>query len=264
MSAIVEDGDNPPDSRYVAVLRRLPAAQKSAKGAPAYSRFVNRRIGGHLAAACFLLRLRPNQVTALSATCTFTGIVLIATVPPSIGLGLGIAAALVLGYALDSADGQLARLRGGGDASGEWLDHIVDSAKIASLHLVVLIAGYRFFDIAHPWLLVPLGYSIVASVMFFAMILNEQLRRVHGTNKSAAQDAGPPSVVRSLLVVPTDYGLFCLAFVCYGLSTVFAVLYALLFLANTAFLALAARKWFADMRALAAPALGGPDTSGKG
>jgi hypothetical protein len=53
-----------------------------------------------------------------------------------------------------------------------------------------------------------------------------------------------------LLVIPTDYGLFCLVFLVWGFRDVYAVVYGLLFLANAAFLALALRKWFRDMRAL--------------
>ncbi|HEY4022484.1 MAG TPA: CDP-alcohol phosphatidyltransferase family protein [Pseudonocardiaceae bacterium] len=232
---------------FAGLLKRLPSAQKSAKGAPAYSRFINRRAGGYLAVIAYRLGLTPNQVTIVSAICTGIGIALIAILPPSVGEGVGICLALVVGYALDAADGQLARLRGGGSVSGEWLDHVIDSAKIASLHLAVLIAGYRYFHLPAGWLLVPLGYSAVATVSFFAMTLNDQLRRNSG---KATRPATRPSTVRSLLVIPTDYGLFCLVFLLWGVRDVYAVVYGLLFVANAAFLALALRKWFGDMRAL--------------
>jgi phosphatidylglycerophosphate synthase len=170
--------------------------------------------------------------------------------PPSIGAGVGICVALVVGYALDAADGQLARLRGGGSVAGEWLDHVIDSAKIASLHLAVLIAGYRYFHLPVGWLLVPLGYSAVATVAFFAMTLNDQLRRNKGLPGQTVRPATTPSTLRSLLVIPTDYGLFCLVFLLWGVRDVYSVVYGLLFLANAAFLALALRKWFGDMRVL--------------
>ena len=53
-------------------IRRLSAAQKGAQGAPAYSRFVNRKLGRVLAALAFHARLTPNAVTGLSAVCTAT------------------------------------------------------------------------------------------------------------------------------------------------------------------------------------------------
>ena len=46
----------------------------------------------------------PNQVSLISAAFTFTGIVLLATVPPSIVLGIIVWLLLAVGYAWDSAD----------------------------------------------------------------------------------------------------------------------------------------------------------------
>ncbi len=145
--------------------------------------------GRYLAAAAYQLGLTPNQVTAASALCSLAGIVAVATVRPSWWLGVLVAVALALGYALDSADGQLARLRGGGSPAGEWLDHVVDCVKISALHAAVLISLYRFFDLDTPaLLLLPLAYQLVNSVAFFAMILNDQLKRVYG----AARPVRPP------------------------------------------------------------------------
>jgi phosphatidylglycerophosphate synthase len=232
---------------FRAARERLPSAQKSAKGAPAYSRFVNRRAGGYLAAIAYQLDMTPNQITGISALFTFTGIAAIALAKPTVTVGIVVCLALVIGYALDAADGQLARLRGAGSTSGEWLDHIVDSAKVSSLHLSVLVSGYRFFDLPIGYLLVPIGFQIVAAVMFFGMTLNDQLRRAHGINRDSS---GTPSTTRSLLVVPTDYGLLCITFSLLGFRAVFAVVYGLLFVANLLFLVAALRKWFTDMAAL--------------
>lgn len=237
----------PGKTGFRATLKRLPSAQKSAKGAPAYSRFVNRRAGGYLAAAAYRLGLTPNQITSISGLFTFAGIALIALAKPTVPIGVLVCLALVIGYALDAADGQLARLRGGGSAAGEWLDHIVDSAKISSLHLSVLVSGYRFSGLPIGWLLVPIGFAIVAAVMFFAMTLNDQLRRGLGVKRDTS---AKPSTLRSLLVIPTDYGLLCLTFLLLGFRDVFAVAYGVLFVANLLFLAAALRKWFTDMAAL--------------
>lgn len=228
---------------FSATVDALRSAQKSAKGAPAYSRFVNRRAGRYLAAAAYRLGRTPNQVTAVSALCTFAGIAALAVLRPSVPLGLLVCLALVLGYALDAADGQLARLRGGGTVAGEWLDHVVDSAKIPALHLSVLVSAYRFGELGAGWLLVPIGFCLVATVLFFATILNDQLRRASRT----APDRGRPSTVRSILVVPTDYGLLCLAFATLGVTPLFATIYGLLFAANALFLAAAAVKWYGEM-----------------
>ncbi len=233
------------------VHRQLATVQKGAQGAPAYSRFVNRRLGRALAAMAFRARLRPNAVTAISALFTGTAIVLLATVRPSWPAGLAVTGCLVAGYALDSADGQLARLLGGGSPAGEWLDHMVDAVKIASIHLAVLIGWFRFSTVPRgPLLLVPLGFSVVAVVLFFATLLNEALRAQHGAPTRAAPTRERPSVVRSILVVPTDYGLLCLLPVLLGVPSAFVAGYSLLFAATALYLGLAAGKWFREMKGL--------------
>lgn len=233
------------------VVSRLADAQKArTRGAPGYSIYVNRPIGRHLAAAAFRLGLTPNMVTGISAVFTFAGIVLVASVAPAWWLGIVVWACLALGYAFDSADGQLARLRGGGSASGEWLDHVVDATKIASIHLAVLISVYRFFALPSPaLLLIPILFSIVASVIFFAIILNEQLKKAHGWKATAAAqtESGRSTPLRALAALPMDYGFLCLVFVLLGVPWLFFAVYTLLFIANALYLVVAANKWFRDM-----------------
>jgi phosphatidylglycerophosphate synthase len=232
-------------------LNRLSRAQKGAQGAPAYSRFVNRRLGRVLAALAFHARLTPNQVTGISACLTFSGIALIALHRPTWGSGFAVAACLVLGYAFDAADGQLARLRGGGSPAGEWLDHMVDAAKTAGLHLAVLLGAYRFDTVGRgALLLVPMGYCVVAAVLFFGTILNEALRERHGVATRSQPSVRRPSVVRSLLVVPTDYGLLCWVFVLGGAAAAFFAAYTVLFVVTAAYLLLACRRWFREMEQL--------------
>lgn len=239
---------------YGDTVRSLASAQKrAAPGAPPYSVYLNRRVGRYLAAWAYRRGLTPNQVTMISAAFTATGLALVALVPPAPWLGVVVWFTLAVGYAFDSADGQVARLRGGGSASGEWLDHIVDSIKIACLHAVVLLAVYRFFDIPHDaWLLVPIGYGVVASVSFFAMILNDQLKANRGDLRPVAH-SGPGtrrSWLKSVLLLPTDYGILCGVFLLLGAPLVFLAAYTLMAVANTAHLVLALAKWFGDMRSL--------------
>jgi phosphatidylglycerophosphate synthase len=143
--------DAPVPRTFGAAMAALTDLQKTSKGAPAYSRLVNRRVGRVFASAAYVLGRTPNQVTALSALCTFSGIATIALVDPSVVSSIAVTLLLAVGYALDSADGQLARLRGGGSVSGEWLDHVVDAAKIATLHLAVLVNWFRFDDGPAAW-----------------------------------------------------------------------------------------------------------------
>lgn len=233
-------------------LHRLGAAQKgAARSAPAYSRFVNRRLGRVFAALAHRAGLGPDAVTGLSAVFTFTGLALVALVPFGWPLGVAVTACLVVGYALDSADGQVARLTGTGGPAGEWLDHVVDAVKVVTLPLVVLIGFHRADVVPEGWLLVPVAGAVVSSVLFFAMILTEQMRRAHGV-VSAAPSEGRGRWLRSVLVLPTDYGILCLTFVLLGAPRVFLGVYTFLVAATAGYLVLAAVKWRREIRALAA------------
>lgn len=233
---------------YWDTVKQLAAAQKTAaRGAPAYSRYVNRRLGRLLAALALRAGLGPNTVTAVSAFFTFSGIALLVLFPPSGALGIGVAALLVTGYALDSADGQVARMQGSGSAAGEWLDHMVDAVKTSALPLALAVGLYRFEAVDRGWLLVPLGSAVVSAVLFFSMILTEQLRRQ--TGRTSVAPTGGRSWLRSVLVVPMDYGVLCLSFAFYGLVPVFLAVYTAIFVATAAFLLLASAKWFREIAA---------------
>lgn len=239
---------------YRETVERLAGAQKAAaRSAPAYSRYVNRRLGRYLAAACHRAGLTPDAVTGISAAFTFSAVVLLAVAPLRWWTGVLVTVLLLTGYAFDSADGQVARLRGGGSPAGEWLDHMVDALKVVSLPLGLLVGLWRA-DVATGWLAVALASSVVSSVLFFGMILTEQLRRQAGTASLAVDAAGRPSWVRSVLVVPTDYGVLCLSFLLLGATDVFLVVYAAITVATAGFLLLASVKWFREMRTLGRPA----------
>lgn len=243
----------PPLARegYRDTLHRLGAAQKgAARSAPAYSRFVNRRLGRYFAAAAYRAGLTPNQVTAVSAAFTFSGIAALALLPQTWGTAVVVTLALVVGYALDSADGQVARLRGGGSLAGEWLDHVIDSVKVSALPLAILVSYARAESTPQAWLLVPLAATVISAVHFFAMILTEQLRRQAGV-ASKAGDAPRSSLVRSLLVLPTDYGVLCLSFLLLGAPVAFAAVFTAITAATAGYTLLAAVKWFREIGALA-------------
>ncbi|SEQ17590.1 CDP-alcohol phosphatidyltransferase family protein [Streptomyces radiopugnans] len=244
-------------SRFRYAVGELAAAQKSAKGVSLYSRYVNRPAGRLLAAAAYGVRMSPNQVTAVSAVLTFTGVALIALLPPSHTLALGVFAALVTGFALDSADGQLARLTRRGSAAGEWLDHVVDCAKMLALHMAVLVSFHRHFGFSDPvYLLIPLAFQFAAVTVFFGGVLTEQLKRnaraaEGAVGGAAAAPPTAPSALRSVALLPLDYGLLCAVFLFLGSREVFLVLYCALLAAHLLFLPAFLAKWY---RELSAPA----------
>lgn len=231
-------------------LTELRSAQKSAKGVSLYSRFVNRPVGRYLAAGAYAAGLTPNQVTVISAAFSFAAVAGAALGTPSWTLGLLIWLGLAVGFAFDSADGQLARLRGGGSPAGEWLDHVVDSAKITALHLAVLITFYR-----HPghygtaddaWLLVPLGFQLAAVVTFFGGLLTEKLT----PRPAPGSPAQAPSTVRAVALLPVDHGVFCLVFLLLGAGPVFRWAYTVLGVFSALFLVAFLAKWFRELSAV--------------
>ncbi len=232
-------------SRRVRARELSSGAGKSNRGAPGYSRWVNRPAGRRLAIGAFLIGLTPNQVTIISGLTTLAGIVVLVVTPPTVSTGIVVAVLLALGYALDSADGQLARMRGAGSVTGEWLDHVIDCAKVATLHVAVLISWYRFYDVPDWALLVPIAFSIQASVYFFTKILSDQLRPAKATSPEVRQ--GRPPVLASLVVLPLDYGLLCVTFALLGFHTLFAVAYSALALCGVLLLGAALPKWYRDL-----------------
>lgn len=236
------------------VLRELRGAQKSAKGVSLYSRYVNRPTGRIFAALAFRLGMTPNQVTLVSAAFTFAALAAVALVRPGWGLAVLVYLGLAVGFALDSADGQLARLTGRGGPDGEWLDHVVDCAKMILVHTVVLISFHRFFALpAEGWLLLPLGFLFVAVLTFCAGLLREQLGKA-AARGAPTGPAGPPPVsrLRAVVLLPADYGVFCLVFLLLGDETAFRTGYAVLAAVHAVFLALFLGKWFRELRALRA------------
>jgi phosphatidylglycerophosphate synthase len=155
---------------------------------------------------------------------------------------------LILGYALDSADGQVARLTGTGRPAGEWLDHTVDAFKVTAVHGCVLIGWYRGLHRRDAVLLAPLGFMVLAGALFFLTWLMERLRREHRGSARLAQ-AGPRGTIRSLLLLPTDFGAVILLFLLWGWPTVFAVGYLALLACTAAFAALALPRWFGEVSA---------------
>lgn len=218
--------------RYARV--RLAGAQKGTAAVPAYLRYVNRRLGGLLACLSFGLGLTPSQVSALSALSSGAGLVVLATAPSTTAIGVVVALAMALGYALDSADGQLARVRGGGSRAGEWLDHVLDMAKVTALHSCVLIAFYRYFDLSvDVFLLVPLIFLAAQALNFFGNMLRDQLRANAGLSQQPT--SVHTSLLASLVLLPFDHGTVCWMFLLLGWHDGFLSFYTALTVVSAAF-----------------------------
>jgi phosphatidylglycerophosphate synthase len=219
--------------RWQEARRRLGGAQKGNAAVAAYLRFVNRPLGGALACAAYAVRLTPANVTLLSAALSAAGLIVLATAPASVIVGIVVAVLLAVGYALDSADGQLARIRGGGTPAGEWLDHVVDIAKTCALHGSVLIVLYRHFAIGAGWLLVPLLFLLTQVTGFFSNMLRDALRINAGLSRQPVSTHR--SVLSALALLPLDFGTLCWAFALLGAHDLFLGVYAALAAVTTLF-----------------------------
>lgn len=228
-------------------LEALKSAQKPSAGTGLYSRLVNRPVGRVLGAVAMAIGLSPNGISLVSAAFSFAGIALIAFAAPSVGVAIGITALLVFGYALDSSDGQVARVTGRGSLLGEWLDHMIDATKLISLHAAVCWSALHHADPALAWAAVALLYGIVLSVLFFGMILTDQLRRAAGVPKQAAASRSS-DLLRALLVLPLDYGVLSLVFILFGAPSVFYPVYGILCAANLLLLGVAVSGWVKQLR----------------
>jgi phosphatidylglycerophosphate synthase len=238
---------------YRANLRSLETAQKPARGTAAYSRLVNRPVARRVAAAVELVGMSPNGATAVSASLSAAGLLLLAVAEPSLLVGFAVALLLAAGYVMDSVDGQLARLTGRGSLAGEWLDHTVDCVKTASLHLAVLIAFYRFPPVEERiWLLVPVAFLVVDMVSFFGLVTMPLLRKLQVVHTSASQplETTPEHPLRRWVLLPTDYGVFCWMFVLVGWPVGFLAGYTARFAVNTVVLMVVLRKWWAELQRL--------------
>ncbi|MBD8043085.1 CDP-alcohol phosphatidyltransferase family protein [Arthrobacter sp. Sa2BUA2] len=251
-------------------FNRLKQAQKTRRGVPLYLLWVNRPAGRVVAAALRNTRIRPNHVTFAGAALTYGSLLWLAF-SATANLTSALAGVLLaLGYVLDSADGQLARLQGRSSAYGEWLDHILDNGRIAVMHVAAFCFLLRNTD--HPALLLAActgAFLLASSTIFFGGVLLDQLRRnaTRGAGGSAGtgvkpDSAGPANpgfaapagsaerrrlMRRSVITLPVDYGMTCLAFLLLPWPGVFLIAYAVLAAAHVLMCAAFLPKWRSEL-----------------
>lgn len=230
-------GDRRTIRESVALLR---AHNKPPRGVSMYTRFVNRPSGRYLAAVADRLGLTPNKVTLIGAAFSLTAITLIATQTPTVPIGILIALIIMFAFALDSADGQLARLRGGGSKRGELLDHSLDLLVKLLLHLAVL-AAWLHIGYTVPLVLLPVAFQVVAVVLFFGVTL------VGVIQPRTGGEATTPSPLRSWLLLPVDHGVMALSFLFWGFTGLYVWIYAFLFLGHLLLVLALYTQWFREL-----------------
>jgi phosphatidylglycerophosphate synthase len=224
------------------IWHQLGAHQKSAQGSLYYSRFINRPLGRVLSTLAIRIGLTPNQATVASALVTALGLLLLfLTDHPDAFTAVLAGFLLVLGFALDSVDGQLARFYNLKCELGDWFDHLVDSFKVPAAGLVVASVALSHID--RPGTLATLFYySVVplSSSLFFSMMLvprYERYRQAYlstGTTHAADRTTGSSAIALRLGASIVDYGFLCVA-VFFAFSSLFPLLIGIWVLAYMAF-----------------------------
>jgi phosphatidylglycerophosphate synthase len=120
----------------------------------------------------------------------------------------------------------LARLTSTGSAAGEWLDHVVDAARLPLVHLAVAAHLYRANE--PLWIVMgAVAFLVLSSVWFFAQTLAEKL------SPPNAPGAVAPTWV-SFLKLPYDPGFLYLAITLLAIRPAFVLVYLALFAVTAA------------------------------
>lgn len=247
---------------FRASFDQLRRAQKTRKGVPLYLLYVNRPAGRAVAAALRRTPVTPNQLTWAGAVLTYGTLIWLAVwAQPQPGTALA-GVLLAAGYVLDSADGQLARLQGSSSAYGEWLDHLLDNGRMTVMHVAAFCFLARTTD--YDVVLLALGcgiFLLASSLIFFGGVLFDQLARNirprPGTRdgqtsvEGAAGGSGDRRLlVRSVVMLPVDYGMTCLAFLLTPIPPAFLAVYLILAAAHVLIGAAFMRHWRAKLLGL--------------
>lgn len=245
---------------FRASFEQLKRAQKTRKGVPLYLLYVNRPAGRAVAASLRRTRVTPNHVTWTGAALTYGTLIWLALWAQPTPAAAVAGVLLAIGYALDSADGQLARLQGTSSAYGEWLDHLLDNGRMTVMHVAAFCFLARTTDYDVVVLAVCSGaFLLASSLIFFGGVLYDQLaKNAAPTGAGAAagqgQAAGTPDasadrrlLVRSVVMLPVDYGVTCLAFLLVPMPSVFLAAYLVLAAAHLVIGAAFIRHWRAKL-----------------
>ena len=131
---------------------------------------------------------------------------------------------------------RLLRVTGASFPAGEWLDHVVDSIRVPSVHMATLLsfllypAHYSFTGSStfNSWIIaMPMIFTALTAGHFMSQTLAEQLRNNRKTAAPRAVVPCAPSSTCTWTPAPSAGFTFLLASAPYSV-----IIYALLLLAN--------------------------------
>lgn len=196
------------------------------------------------------LGMTPNMLTVLSGVLVIVAVELML----SVGIGhwasaIGVFSLMVISYALDCADGQLARATGQCSKFGAWLDHVVDAGKIFVIHGSIgwmLLGSMREHGYSQLWCFLGMMINMAGSALYF-FAWNYKVMIAGQGLIARLTDESEQSRMRMLQFSQqfTDYGWFPLLFILLFDPQKFALAYFLYgagtFVIFMAYIAISAR-----------------------
>jgi len=183
---------------------------------PAWTHYVTRNLALPIVYVCAKLHITPNMVTTISLLTGIAAVVVIAIKPNNTFNIIAFGVLLQLSYAMDSADGTLARVTGCSSKFGAWYDLVIDRflhiTIVGSVMIVMLpITGSQKDFTLHCsfyiiFLAVTLTYCNARNLK--AAMMSRGL----GGNSNKLQFSSMTNITRRILDAVCDYGflLFCL------------------------------------------------------
>jgi phosphatidylglycerophosphate synthase len=195
-----------------------------------FTRVISQRLGALLAFAADRAGFGPNAVTLLGLVVMLSASLALAYAPAGVGFVVLSAVLYQLGFALDCADGQLARATARTSAYGAWLDLAADHVRQVGILLAISVNFILQSDPSLPVAFLSLfllGSGLTVSLHTVTVLKSGEFRP-HGLT-------GIGSLIKSLVKEFGDTPLFLLM-VC--VLTVFpTLLAAYVALLGTAYLA---------------------------
>jgi phosphatidylglycerophosphate synthase len=193
------------------VWGQLVASSKKAKGGM-YTRYVNRNAAIPITWLFWKVGVSPNTVSLLSFLSTHAAFVVLIVFGASIPASIAAYLLLVLGYILDSCDGQLARVTGRTSPLGGWIDHSIDMVKLLNFNMVL---GYLALShaIATELPLWPVFLAVFLNLLsqpahFFVITLKVEL--LGDTTKDQFGTGSRGGRLSRFVLNASDYGAFML------------------------------------------------------
>ena len=187
-------------------------------------------IGALFAFGASKVGLNPNQLTYLSGITVFLSMVIMFN---KVGQGVLWAAVVtllsVVSYALDCADGQLARATNTCSKYGAWLDHVLDSSKTFIVNFTVgwmMINNEGLFKMSMGWVFIAMAVNITGSALYFFAWNYKVMIAGEGLISRLSNEATSNRVrIMKFYHQFTDYGWFPLIFIFLAYPVKFAVVY---------------------------------------